>query len=72
MLFKCFALKGKVPENLVVNGSRDESHPHHTAASSLWGCCLVCPFPTQENSQETQLSPTAGLTVSGPLGGSRP
>lgn len=68
----CFALKGKVPGNLVVNESRDESHPRHTAASSLWGRGLVCPSPTQENSQETQLSPSAGPTVSGPLGGSRP
>lgn len=68
----CFALKGKVPENLVINGSGDESHPRHTAASSLWGRCPVCPFPTQENSQETHLCPSAGLTVSGPLGGSRP
>ena len=56
----CFALKGKVTENLVINESRDESHPCHTAASSLWGCSLVCSSPRQENGQETQPSPSAG------------
>lgn len=68
----CFALKGKVPENLVVYESREDSHPRHTAASSPWGRSPVCPSPRQENGQETQPSPSAGPTVSGPLGGSRP